>query len=123
LRNRLKTTCLYHLFPTGEDWDFIIPGELAEITKIKAIDYSKIRKPKFEIVSFEKASTPLIQFDISLNIEYVKFSLLFPEGINDHKMKNTWVYIRNDFDIDICLVLNESKGDDWASFFGGHRLS
>ena len=66
LRNRLKQVCLYHLFLTGEPWDFIIPGELAKIRKLDAIDYNQIRRPKFEIVSFDRASTPLVQIDLSV---------------------------------------------------------
>jgi len=122
LRNRLKTVCLYHLFPTGESWDFVIPGERSEIKKRKVIDYDRLRKPKFEIVSFEKASTPIIQFDVSLNAGYEKLDAVFPEGISDPKLRNTWVYLRNPSDVDVCLVLNESREGDWSSFFRGHRL-
>jgi hypothetical protein len=75
LRNRLKSTCLYHLFPTGEPWDFIIPGELAEIRKRKAVDYCQIRKPKFEIVSFDKTSIPLIQIDMEVEARYAAIDI------------------------------------------------
>ena len=75
LRNRLKSTCLYHLFPTGEPWGFIIPGESSEIGKRKAVDYNQIRKPKFELVSFDKASIPLVQIDISVDTKYADFTL------------------------------------------------
>ena len=122
LRNRLKANCLYHCFPTGEPWDFIIPGELAEIKKRKAIDYSQIRKPKFEIVSFDKASTPLIQIDIAINLKYTEFKPLFPEALDGQNMKNIWIYINSPYDVDICLVLNEYVEGDWSHFFKGHRL-
>ncbi len=122
LRNRLKAICLYHSFPTGEPWDFILPGDSAEIRKRKAIDYNQVRKPKFEIVSFDKASTPLIQIDSTLNTDYADFRHLFPEALDDQKMKNIWIYLINPCEVDVCLVLNEYKEDDWSFFFKGHRL-
>ena len=122
LRNRLKGLCLYHLFPTGEPWDFIIPGELAEIRKRRSIDYSQVRRPKFEIVSFEKASTPLIQIDLSVDKEYETIRSLFPEGLDDRSMRNVWVYLKNESVIDVSLVMNEKKIGDWCSLFSGHRL-
>lgn len=60
LRKNLQTKCLYHKFTTGELWDFILPGDLDEIYNYKRIDYTKARRPKFEVVSFEKDSTPLV---------------------------------------------------------------
>jgi hypothetical protein len=122
LRNRLKTLCLYHLFPTGKLWDFIIPGEVAEIRKRRRIDYSQIRRPKFEIVSFEKASTPLVQIDLSVAKDYETIRSLFPEGLDDRSMRNVWIYLRNASVADVCLVINEKKTEDWSSFFEGHRL-
>jgi hypothetical protein len=122
LRNRLKLSCLYHTFPTGEPWDFIIPGKLAETRRQKAIDYEQIRKPKFEIVSFDKASTPLVQIDVASKKKYEELSSLFPEALDDQNMKNIWIYLRNPSDIDICLVINESTEGDWSSFFKGHRI-
>ena len=123
LRSRLKGTCLYHSFPSGEPWDFIIPGELAEIRRRKAVDYDKIRKPKFEIVSFDKTSVPLVQIDVTSNMTYAELSSLFPEALHDPSMKNMWIYIRNPCDIDLCLVLNESTEGDWSSYFKGHRIA
>lgn len=122
LRNRLKGICLYHYFPTGELWDFIIPGDSAEIRKRKSIDYSQNRKPKFEIVSFDKASTPLIQIDVALNMKYPEFKSLFPEALDDPSMKNIWIYLKSPYDVDICLVVNEYIEGDWSCFFKGHRL-
>jgi hypothetical protein len=88
---------LYHEFPTGEPWDFIIPGDTHEIDHHKAVDYTKIRRPKFEVVSFDKASTPLIQFDVGVNLNYETFAPLFPESINDPEFRNIWVYLENPF--------------------------
>ena len=122
LRNRLNANCLYYCFPTGEPWDFIIPGEVVEINKMKSIDYSQTRKPKFEIVSFENASTPLIQIDIAINLKYSKFRLLFPEALDNQNMKNVWLYLANSYNVDICMVLNEYAEGDWSHFFKGHRL-
>ena len=123
LRNRMKGLCLYHLFPTGEPWDFIIPGELAETRKRRSIDYSRIRRPKFEIVSFNKASTPLVQVDLSVEKEYETVRSLFPEGLDDPSMRNVWAYLKNASVADVCLVTNEKKTEDWCSFFSGHRLT
>lgn len=122
LRKKLKKGCLYHCFPTGEPWDFILPGDVAEISNKINIDYNQIRKPKFEIVSFDKASTPLIQIDIAINLSYMEFKRLFPEALDDRNMKNIWIYIDNPCDIDICLVLNQYNEDDWSQVFQGNRL-
>jgi hypothetical protein len=122
LRSRLRAACLYHLFPTGEPWDFILPGELAEISKRRAVDYSRTRKPKFELVSFDKASIPLVQIDIAVDMKYSDFRTVFPEALDDLQMKSIWVYLQNSYDLDICLVINESKANDWSTFFSDHRL-
>lgn len=126
LREFLKNKCLYHEFPKNladEPWDFILPGTLNEISGKEAIDYHKARKPKIEIVSFPKSSTPLIQIDIQLETEYEKLLKLFPEAIDDSGMKNLWVYIKNDFGIDVCFVLNEVQDKDWSFYFENSRLS
>ena len=122
LREKLSSRCLYHRFPTGEPWDFIIPGDADEIANRKALDYSKARWPKFELVSFDKASTPLIQFDVGVNLGYESFSLLFPESLNDPDFKNVWVYLETPYPVDVCLVLNEFSAGDWSDFFKGCRL-
>ncbi len=122
LRESLKLKSLYHLFPTGEAWDFIIPGTQEEITNEFSIDYSKIRKPKFEIVSIDTVSTPLIQIDFSLREKYEKLVTLFPEAIHIKEIRNMWVYIKNPYNIDICFVLNEHLEDDWSSFFSKSRI-
>jgi hypothetical protein len=122
LREYLYLRCLYHKFPTGEPWDFIIPGDTNEIVGHKAVDYVRIRKPKFEIVSFDKASIPLIQFDIAVNIKYETFVQLFPESLKDTELRNIWVYLENPYPIDVCLVINEFADGDWSDFFKGCKL-
>jgi hypothetical protein len=122
LREQLSARCLYHRFPTGEPWDFIIPGDIQEIVRRKPVDYVKIRKPKFELVSFNKASTPLIQFDIVVNVKYETFAQRFPESILDTELRNIWVYLENPYSIDICLVINEFAEGDWSDFFKDCRL-
>jgi len=122
LREILSPRCLYHRYPTGEPWDFIIPGDIDEIAGRKAVDYGQVRRPKFEIVSFGNASTPLIQFDISVNVNYERFSRLFPESLNDPEFRNIWVYLQTPYTVDVCLVINEHSEDDWSSFFKGCRL-
>jgi hypothetical protein len=122
LRERLSSRCLYHSFPTGEPWDFIIPGDKDEIANYKAVDYTEVRRPKFELVSFGKASTPLIQFDVSVNVGYERFSQLFPESLNDPEFSNLWIYLENPYTIDVCLVINEFSESDWSAFFNGFRL-
>jgi len=122
LREYLHSRCLYHKFPTGEPWDFIIPGETNEIAGHRAVDYARIRKPKFEIVSFDKASIPLIQIDIAVNVKYETFAELFPESLKDMEFRNIWVYLENPYPIDICLVLNEFADGDWSDFFKDCRL-
>ena len=122
LREQLSASCLYHRFPTGEAWDFIIPGDADEITGNKVVDYGRIRRPKFEIVSFEKASTPLVQFDLQLDACYETLRGLFPEGLDDPGLRNLWVYLENPYGVDICLVANEIGTGDWSHFFKGSRI-
>lgn len=122
LRSLLKTKCLYHTFPNGEPWDFILPGTLAEVGGAKPIDYIQIRKPKFEIVSFTNCSKPLVQIDMAFATSYEKLARLFPEGILLPDVKSVWVYLQNPYDIDVCLVLNKAKGD-WSNYFRESRLT
>lgn len=122
LRKLLCLRCLYHTFPTGEPWDFIIPGNANEIDDYKAVDYTIIRKPKFEMVSFDKTSTPLIQFDVAVNAKYETFTKLFPESLNDTELRNIWVYLETPYPVDICLVINEFADGDWSEFFKGNKL-
>jgi len=122
LREEVAPHSAYYLFPTGEDWDFILPATEEEIDSNK-IDLSKVRRPKLEIVSFEKASTPLIQIDLSVRQKFEDIVMAFPEGIADSNLKNVWVYLTNPYGIDICLVVGEHQGNDWSGFFEGHRLA
>lgn len=124
LREKLKNTCLYHTFPEellNESWDFIIPGTKQEIESNR-IDYSLTRRPKIEIVSFSKSSTPLIQIDLQVEATYEDIKNLFPEGIDIPEIKCVWVYIQNNFDIDICMVLNEFQEKDWSYYFRNSRI-
>jgi hypothetical protein len=125
LREFLKDKSLYHEFPkqlADEPWDFILPGTIDEISR-KKVDYQKTRRPKIEIVSFPKSSTPLIQIDIQLDGNYEDLLKLFPEAIAVPSMRNLWVYIKNDYGIDICFVLNEVQEKDWSYYFENCRLT
>jgi hypothetical protein len=121
LRNVLAEQSAYYLFPTGQAWDFILPATENEILT-NDIDLSKNRYPKFEIVSFEKSSMPLIQIDLSVRTRFEELKILFPEGIIDQDLKNIWVYLTNPYGIDICVVIGEKRNGDWSDFFSGHRL-
>ena len=122
LREKLASKCLYHTFPTGEAWDFIIPGDKDEIARRKAVDYSRVRRPKFEVVSFDKSSTPLIQLDLQFDASYERLLGLFPEALNDPEIRNLWIYLENPYGLDICLVANEDDEHDWSGFFEGSRI-
>jgi hypothetical protein len=122
VRARLNRICLYHSFPSGEPWDFILPGQLSEIRRRKATDYHLVRRPKFEMVSFDKASTPLIQIEAMTNKAFGELRSLFPRGLADEKVHNLWLYIDNPLGIDLCLVLNEPSEADWSELFKGHRF-
>ncbi len=122
LRQKLALQCAYYRFPTGEDWDFILPATPGEI-KSGAIDLNQDRHPKLEIVSFDKCSIPLIQIDCSTDRSFEQIVALFPEGIADDFLKNVWVYVENPYGLDICFVVGEHTGEDWSSFFAGHRLT
>jgi hypothetical protein len=121
LRESLALKCAYYRFPTGEEWDFILPATAQEIEG-RVIDLSIERRPKLEIVSFDKSSTPLIQIDFSVSLKFEEIRKLFSEGIADFSLKNVWVYLKNPYGIDICLVIGEEGDEDWCAFFEGHRL-
>jgi len=122
LRRRLAAACLYHVYPTGEPWDFILPGDTEEIESRRPVDYSAVRRPKFELVSFDGASTPLVQIDLGVTAPYEEFSRLFPEAMNDPDFRNIWVYLETPYSIDVCLVMNGPFHGDWSDRFSGHRL-
>lgn len=122
LRENLCRACLYHRFPTGEAWDFILPGTVAEIDGREPVDYSRTRRPKFEIVSFEKTSMPLVQLDLQLKGSYEMLSELFPEALNDPDLSNLWIYLVNPYGIDVCIVANPFFEGDWSDFFKGCRI-
>jgi hypothetical protein len=122
LRSLLLKACLYHRFPTGEEWDFILPGKCDEIRALTPVNYSLVRRPKFELVSFEKASRPLVQIDVSAPAGYDTLARLFPESLKDPQIGNVWVYLSNGFTIDVCLVINPASDQDWSEFFKGYRL-
>lgn len=122
LRTTFSTACLYHQYPTGEAWDFILPGDLDEILYRKAIDYAKVRKPKFELVSFNKTSKPLVQIDVGMLASYEKLVQLFPESLKDPQFGNIWIYLENQYKIDVCLVVNPFSDRDWSDYFKEFRL-
>ena len=122
LRETVKARCLYHRYPTGEPWDFILPGTPEEIAGSQPIDYAKIRRPKFELVSFDGASTPLIQIDLGSDRRYEEFKTMFPEALADETFRNIWIYLINPHAVDICLVMNEYSEKDWSGFFKECRL-
>ncbi|MBP6993685.1 hypothetical protein KBB12_00395, partial [Candidatus Woesebacteria bacterium] len=122
LRNRLQDKCLYHTFPSGEPWDFILPGSVEEISGQIAVDYTKVRKPKFEIVSFANCSKPLVQIELEIDLKYSQIVELFPEGICVPEARNVWVYLENPYTIDFCLVLNEKTQEDWSDYFQNSRV-
>lgn len=121
LRKLLAPASAYYLFPTGENWDFILPASEQELQS-RTIDLTKDRHPKFEIVSFDMTSTPLMQIDCAVKRPYEKIKRTFPEGIPEDHLQDTWVAIQNPYGIDIFFVIGELKDGDWSSFFEGHRL-
>jgi len=121
LRRELGGRSAYYRFPTGEEWDFILPASPDEIRN-NTLDLGKDRHPKLEIVSFEKSSTPLIQLDFSVRETFEALVSSFPEGIVDRGAKNVWVYVANAYGIDVCFVIGEHQDGDWSGFFDGHRL-
>ncbi len=122
LRNILPQHCAYHLWPTKEDWDFILPATEKEIGSRSQLDCSVIRRPKFEIVSIQKVSTPIIQFEFLVHKSFKELAKLFPEAIAVENPGNVWVYIKNSIDVDICFVLNEYRDGDWGEYLKGTRI-
>ena len=121
LRQQLKSKTAYYRFPSGEGWDFILPATKSEL-KTNNVDLSIERRPKLELVSFEKSSTPIIQIDCITTIEYARLKEIFPEAIFVDELSNVWVYINNNFGVDICFVLNGPSNSDWSTYFEGFRL-
>ena len=115
LRKSLPKRCFYFLYPTGENWDFIIPAAKEEVSS-KEITYQAIRRPKFEIVSLDYTSSPIIQFDVSVSENFEQIKQIFPEGIPDNSLKNVWVYIINPYGLDICFVIGHRGKSDWYDF-------
>lgn len=122
LRENLAGACLYHEYPSGEPWDFILPGSPEEITGRMSLDYSITRRPKFELVSFDGASTPLVQIDLGVNARFEDISRRFPEALADPALRQTWIYLENPYPIDVCLAVSKYTEEDWSHFFAGHRL-
>ncbi len=66
---------------------------------------------------------PLIQVDLVTDSSYAELTRRFPEGLADAGLGNVWVYLASPYGIDVCLVLNQDKGEpDWSGVFRGHRL-
>jgi len=122
LRKILHQHCAYHLWSTKEDWDFIIPATEDEINSRAELEYSIVRRPKFEIVSIRKVSTPIIQFEFLVHSTFKELVELFPEAIAVDNPGNVWVYIKNSTDVDICFVLNEYRDGDWSEYLKGTRI-
>lgn len=123
LRNILPRHCAYHLWPTKEDWDFILPATEEEISSQSALDHPIVRRPKFEIVSISKVSKPIIQFEFYVhNKSFEELTELFPEAIAVENPGNVWVYIQNPTDVDICFVLNVYSDSDWSEFLKNNRI-
>lgn len=114
-REVLSKESLYYLNQHGENWDFIIPAKEEE-TKTKDLDYKAIRRPKFELVTLNYTSTPIIQFDMSIKENFEQIKELFPEGLRDDYLKNIWVYIDNPYGLDICAVIGHRGKADWYRF-------
>ncbi|MCA9383579.1 hypothetical protein KC909_04380 [Candidatus Dojkabacteria bacterium] len=121
LVDTLSNLTLIHHFPKESNWFFVIPGTESELNHSSDINYKIDRTPKFEIVNFLKTSKPLIQIDVAVNTDYLTFKRLFPEAIFDDKLRNIWIYLKSNLDIDICLVFNE-VGNGWTEFFIGERI-
>lgn len=120
LRKFLSKDSLYHIFPSGEPWDFIIPATMSEI-KTGRVNYTTKRKPKLEVVSFDGCSTPIMQFDVCCTLNKEKFVEIFPEGLYDRNQNNMWIYVQNPYKVDLCIVLNEDSEGDWSDFFSDTR--
>jgi hypothetical protein len=115
LRDFLPEECLYSRYPTGEDWDFIIPATQKEIAT-RELDYRVIRRPKFEIVFLNYSSTPIVQFDVSVKESFEEIRKIFPEGYPDNSLKNAWIYVENPYGIEICFVVGHRGNADWYKF-------
>ena len=121
LREKLKDVCFYHHFPDNLPWDFIFPADFDEIL-MDDLDYEKEHRPKFELVSFDVCSRPLIQFDFMVNKTYQELKELFPESLFEEELEKVWLYIKNPSPVDICLVMGSMTDGDWGHIFKGCRI-
>jgi len=123
LRTELQESCLYYQYPTGEPWDFILPGTNEEIASLEEPDYSVIRRPKFELVTSTHSSRPLIQLEVLVQGRYEDLAPLFPEAMDVPELRDVWINTVSPYDLDLYLVLNGYHEGDWSAFFKGNRLT
>lgn len=101
---------------------FYLTCDKKEICSQSELNYSLVRRPKFEIVSISKVSTPIIQFEFHVHKTFQELTAFFPEAIAVENPGNVWVYIKNSIDVDICFVLNEYRDGDWGGFLKNNRI-
>lgn len=93
LRQTLAGSAADRRFPTGEDWDFILPATPEEIDGGELPPVA-VRRPKVEIVSFDTVSVPLIQVDYSVDVPYAELARGILEGLLDADRGSVWVVHR-----------------------------
>ena len=116
----LGNTCTFHHYPTGEDWDFILPSSRAE-WKNGLSDFRPGREPKWEFVYDVYTQIPVIQLCIETKLTQKALCQLLPEpyGITYKGLPFRTVFIRtpwSSFGIRCDMSpYSRNRGNPWST--------
>ena len=87
----LGNTCTFHHYPTGKDWDFILPSSRSEWEN-GISDYRLGREPKWEFVYDEYTKIPVVQLCIETKLTKKDVFNLLPDpyGISYDGLKSAF---------------------------------
>ncbi len=91
----LGNTCTLHHYPTGQDWDFILPSTRSE-WEHGISDFRPGREPRGEFVYDEYTQIPIIQLCIETKLTKKRLCKLLPDplGISYEGLPFRTVFIR-----------------------------
>lgn len=76
----LGSSCTLHHYPTGEDWDFIIPSTRSEWEK-GISEFRSGREPRWEFVYDDYTPVPVIQLCVETKLTIKRLCQLLPDPI------------------------------------------
>jgi hypothetical protein len=74
----LGKTCTFHHYPTGEDWDFVLPSSRTE-WKHGISEFRPGREPKWEFVYDEYTQVPVVQLCLETKLTKKALCKLLPD--------------------------------------------